>query len=236
MNFKSVISTIVVVLNKFTALDFSKKINTENYIPTIEAIIYPIVGLFIGIILFASSMLHYIYSPVFSGTITLILYFLVTRGKSFSVFSSFLKKHIDQYIIKDNSESHIDYTSIIMILSYFCMFTVSNSTTLLIAPIIAYSMTCTVPMMIKISSSTSDIIKNCGENKVYSYSGFLISFIIPMVINTRLLIAVALLYVSLICLIKNKILKAHRVPYNFESILIEGLFISFLLLSYVLFL
>lgn len=236
MNFKSVISTIVVVFTKFTAIDFSEKVNTENYISTLEPLIYPVVGLLIGMILFASSMLHYIYSPIFSGLVTLLLYFLVTKGKNFSIFILFLEKYINKHIIKEETTSLDAYIPIIMILSYFCMFTVSTMTTLLIAPIIAYSITCTVPIMIKISSSTSNIIKNCGENKMYSYSGFLISFIIPMVINTRLIIAVAILYIFLMYIIKNKILKTHKVPYNFESVLIEGLFVSFLLLSYVLFL
>jgi len=238
VNFKSILSTVILVLKKHTAIDLSKKIDVNNSIPYIEALTYPVIGLLMGFILFLISFLRLLYSPLFVAFITLCTYFLITKGKNFKPFALTIQQILNSKIFKNNEDSNIEenFIHIILIMGYFILFAVSKASALLIAPIIAYIVPCTVSLLLTLNFKNCSMISAFSQNKAFSYGAFIISFAIPILVHTNFAISVAIIYVLLMYFIKYLNIKLECLPENFEHILIESILIIFLILSYLLFL
>lgn len=245
MNFKSILSTIILVLKKHTAIDLSKKIDTHNSIPFIESLIYPVLGLLIGFVLFFLSLFKLIYSPLFVSFISVCIYLFITKAKHFIALANFAQQSIQKFIhIENNTIYNKCYENIndknfiytIIFIAYMILFSVSKSSALLIAPMLAYLVPCTSSLLFEINYDECSMISSFAENKAFSYIAFILSFILAIVIHTKYAISLAIIYIILIYVIKylNKTLES--LPKNFEHILIESIFIAFLLISYLLFL
>lgn len=228
---KNYVIGALLMLKKYTIFNIKFYANTddEDYIAGIHTL--PLIGIIMGLISLIFSLLSYIYNDLFTGLILVIYFSAITNLSN-------LKEtvHSIKFICKNKNDINIYIQVIIVIIlfTYYTLFTVLPAKIIALMPIVGYSTLIISSNFFKRTKSNTSIIKFC--NKAHISIAFIVSFLATLIISYRSAIALSATYCICISITCIADLKIKILPSSVEGMLIEISQILFLFFSYILFL
>ncbi|WP_313341138.1 hypothetical protein [Sedimentibacter sp.] len=229
---RSIVAGIILMLKKYTCINITIYANTTDEDYKRGILVLPLIGFVIGFVAFFIAGLKFFYDSFFIGVLILIYFNIIT--KSVNIKDTYTSLN---YLLKtkDNNDQITGMVGIILInLLYFSLIGIIPSTGLIIMPVAGYSNLILLSFIIKSNKDDTSVMKYC--EKYHIISAFVISFLLTVIFNYRLIISLSLTYMITGIVISLLDERIGKITDSFEGFIIEITQALFLIITYMMYL
>ncbi len=227
---RSMVIGIILMLKKYTCIDIAiyAETNEDDYINGIYAL--PLIGLAIGFAALLLSSLKNFYDSLFTSTVILIYYNIITKTVNMKEIYRTLNYYIKP---KNQSEQLSGIIGIILVnLMYFSLLGLVPSTALVVMFVAGFSNLVILSSIIKRNKDNTSIIKYCTKNHIIAAFGC--SFLIAAIFNYKMVISLSLTYMISGVIVSVLDDKIEILPSSVEGFFIEITQLMFLVITYLM--
>lgn len=229
---RSIVIGIILMLKKYTCINITIYADTTDEDYKSGILILPLIGFVIGFAAFFIAGLKFFYDSFFIGVLILIYLNIITKSvniKDTYTTLNFLLK------TKDNNDQTTGMIGIILInLLYFSLIGIIPATGLIIMPLAGYSNLIILSFIIKSNKEDTFVTKHCEKHHIIF--AFVISFLLTVIFNYRLIISLSLTYMITGIAISLFDEKIGKITESFEGFIIEITQVLFLIITYMMYL
>ncbi|QSX04908.1 hypothetical protein JYG23_09410 [Sedimentibacter sp. zth1] len=228
---KNLVIGALLMLRKFTIFDIKFYADIDNDDYTIGMYFLPIIGLLLGLASILLSIFKVLYNDMFVSCLLLLYFCTITKCNT---LNSTIKS-IDFFTKSSQANNYSTLISISLIcLIYFTMFYLLPIRVIALMPMVGFSTLLILSNFVKRNKDNTSVLKYCKNS--HTLFAFLFSFIITILLNYKLTIALSITYCISIFIVNIVDSKIKILPSSIEGLIIESSQIIFLLTTYLLFL